>query len=32
MDKSKCCDAPTTFMDDGMDGWVLCCKVCCEEV
>ena len=31
-ERTECCNALTTFMDDGLGGWVLCCKVCCEEI
>ena len=31
-DLSSCCDAYTTYMDDGNGGWVLCCKSCYGEI
>jgi hypothetical protein len=30
--KTSCCDAYSTYMDDGLDGWVECCKACYHEI
>lgn len=29
---TSCCEAMSTYMDDGNEGWILCCKSCCAEV
>ena len=29
---TTCCLAFTTYMDDGNDGWIECCKACCAEI
>ena len=31
IDRSDCCGARATYMDDGRGDWVLCCKKCYSE-